>query len=75
MQHEYEVIAISVTPPYPVRILSSVSYLDYDNADAYMHRAIIRRGVETEFYAVVPAGSYKDGDVWEPERQGAIIAE
>lgn len=34
------------------------------NAEAVERMAIMRRGVNTEFYASVPAGKYKEGDTW-----------
>ena len=38
--------------------------LTRDNANAYVRMAIARRGVDEEFFAVVPAGLYKDGDIY-----------
>jgi hypothetical protein len=35
---------------------------DIRNAEAIVKMAIMRRGVDEEFYAVVPAGSHKEGD-------------
>ena len=34
-----------------------------ENAEAIENMAIMRRGVETHFYDVVPAGTYKNGDI------------
>lgn len=34
------------------------------NAEAIEKMAVMRRGVEVEFFAVVPADDYKDGDKW-----------
>lgn len=34
------------------------------NAEAITCTAVIRRGVDKEFFAEVPAGMYKDGDAW-----------
>lgn len=34
------------------------------NADAIIKMACYRRGVETEFYAAVPAGSHKEGNCY-----------
>lgn len=33
-----------------------------ENAEAVQNMAIMRRGLDTCFYKVVPAGKYKDGD-------------
>ena len=35
------------------------------NAEAIEKMAIMRRGVENQFFSSVTAGSYKDGDIWE----------
>ncbi len=35
------------------------------NADAIELMAVMRRGVETHFFATVEAGKYKEGDEWE----------
>lgn len=32
------------------------------NAEAYVNMAVIRRGVEKEFFKAVPAGTVADGD-------------
>lgn len=34
-----------------------------DNAEAIVKMAVIRRGVEVEFYKTVPTGTVKEGDV------------
>lgn len=34
------------------------------NAEAIEMMAVARRGVENEFFAVTPAGKYKDGHRW-----------
>ena len=33
-------------------------------AEGIVNMAVMRRGVEVEFFAEVPAGSYSDGDLW-----------
>lgn len=38
------------------------------NAEAIEKMAIARRGLDEEFYAVVPAGTYKEGDTWARKR-------
>ena len=35
-----------------------------DNADAIMGMAVINRGVDIEFFAVVEHGTYAKGDKW-----------
>lgn len=34
------------------------------NAEAISRMAIMRRGCDEDFYAEVPAGTYKEGDKW-----------
>ena len=38
------------------------------NAEAVVKMAVMRRGVEEEFYTEVPAGKYKDGDTYHSGR-------
>lgn len=43
---------------------------DKENAEAVMKMAVMRRGVDTSFFAVVLEGSYQDGDTWgKPRKQ------
>lgn len=35
------------------------------NAEALVQNAVLRRGVDTHFFAVTTAGKYSDGDKWE----------
>jgi hypothetical protein len=37
------------------------------NAEAVVKMAIMRRGLETDFYVEVPAGKYKNGDTFKGE--------
>ena len=34
------------------------------NAEAIVNMAVMRRGVETEFFSEVSSGKYKTGDKW-----------
>jgi len=34
------------------------------NADAVVKMAVMRRGVDEEFFSEVPHGKYRDGDKW-----------
>lgn len=38
-----------------------------ENADAIAMMAVVRRGVGTVFYSVVPTGTYKEGDTFNGE--------
>ena len=63
----YDVVAVSIATG---RVRLIADDLTEPNADAVVRMAIARRGVENEYYIVVPHGTYKDGDlaVW---REGA----
>lgn len=39
---------------------------DKPNAEAIMNMAIMRRGCDEEFYVVVPAGLFHEGDTYGP---------
>lgn len=58
----FDVIAVSLEKPPTVRVLDRG--LTQEDADATVRFAVIRRGVEKEFFAKVPAGKYKDGDTY-----------
>lgn len=57
----FDVIAVDLKSNR-VRILSTSR--DEENADAIVTMAVMRRGVEEEFFGAVPAEMYKDGDFW-----------
>ena len=57
----FDVVAVNFKSNH-VRILSTSR--DGENADAIVTMAVMRRGIEEEFFGVVPAGMYKDGDRW-----------
>lgn len=44
-------------------------------AEAYVKMAVIRRGVEEEFFAAVPSGFYRDGDFVLGKKRGAQAAD
>ena len=60
--YKFDVLAVSLDRNHAVRILDRNRTAE--DAKASMHMAVLRRGVETEFFAVVPAGSYADGQKW-----------
>lgn len=62
----YDVVAVDVDTR-GVRLLASGKKLP--DADAIVCMAVMRRGVEEEFFFRVPAGSYKDGDQWRGKEQ------
>lgn len=58
----FDVVAVTIEAPNTVRLLDEGK--DDENAGAVVNLAVMRRGVETEFYSIVPAGMYRDGDAW-----------
>ena len=57
----YDVVAVNLAG-MTVRVLTRGVSLS--RAEAQVMFAIMRRGVEEEFFAEVPAGKFKDGDSW-----------
>lgn len=57
----YDVVAVDFKSS-KVRIPSTSR--DEANAEAVVAMAVMRRGVEVEFFGAVPAGMYKDGEEW-----------
>jgi Domain of unknown function (DUF4326) len=62
----FDVLGVQIHGPRIVRVMGES--LDADNAEAFIGMAIIRRGVEEEFFVTTAAGSYKDGETWEWSR-------
>jgi hypothetical protein len=60
-QHMYDVVAVNIQTGR-VRLMAESK--DHDNAEAIVTMAVMRRGVEEEFYSKVPAGAYHEGDEW-----------
>ena len=40
------------------------------NAEAIENMAVMRRGVDAEFFVTVPAGKYSNGDEWDTDDEG-----
>lgn len=57
----FDVIGVDLKT-YSVRIMATD--LTADNSEAYVNMAVMRRGVEEEFFTAPPAGLYKTGDKW-----------
>lgn len=55
----YDVIAVNISTR-KVRLIAHGK--SERNAEAILSMAVMRRGVDGEFFIEVPAGSYKDGD-------------
>lgn len=62
MSDRKDVIAVRIRVPRTVRVLASG--LDEANAEAVIKLAVLRRGVENEFYTTAPLGKYADGDTF-----------
>ena len=54
-----DVIAVNIEKK-TIRILSRAR--TPENAETIITMAVMRRGVDTEFYTTVPANKFKDGD-------------
>jgi hypothetical protein len=65
MKAMYDVVAVSVESN-AVRLMATNK--DRKNAEAIVNMAVMRRGVDEEFFAEVPAGLYAEGDQWEGHR-------
>lgn len=55
----YDVIAVNLKT-YEVRVVATD--LTAANSESYVNMAVMRRGVDEEFFCAPPAGSYKTGD-------------
>jgi hypothetical protein len=51
----FDIYAVAIKAPHEVRLMDSG--LTADNAEAVINFAVMRRGVEDEFYKRVPAGT------------------
>ena len=63
----YDVIAVTIAAPHTWRILELRQ--TKQNAEGIVKFAVMRRGVETEFYHAVPTGTYQPGDTYPKEEQ------
>ena len=61
MNELYDVVAVDLKWS-KVRLIAQSK--TKTNADAIETMAVMRRGVEDEFFSVVPHGQYKDDDTW-----------
>ena len=62
MVEPYDILGVSLTKPNRVRVMATEK--DYQNAEAYVNMAVLRRGVTEEFFVAVPTGTYQDGEAW-----------
>ena len=63
----YDVLAVDIAT-HKVTIIGSNK--TERNAYAIETMAIMRRGVDSEFFVTVPAGKYSDGDEWDTDDEG-----
>ena len=68
MPELYDVVAVNLRTKI-VRVMGEGKTLP--NAEAYRDMAVMRRGVTEEFYVEVPAGKYREGDIWKGKGQDA----
>lgn len=57
----YDVVAVNIKTT-KVRLMAENK--TERNAEAIVNMAIMRRGVEEEFFTEVPGGKYKEGDLY-----------
>ncbi len=60
----YDVLAVNLQT-HKVRVLAHDK--DHRNAEAIIDMAVMRRGVDVEFYTTGYTGIYKDGDDWKSD--------
>lgn len=56
----YDVIEVEMEKPHKVRLIDQSKSLK--QADAIIHMAVARRGVEDHFFTTVRPDQYKDGE-------------
>lgn len=61
MSDFYDVVAVNISTG-KVRVMATGK--DKPNAEACVKFAVMRRGVEEEFFSEVTAGRYQEGDQW-----------
>lgn len=59
--HLYDVVAVNIETKR-IRLFGERETLP--NAEAIINMAVMRRGVDEEFYAEVPTGKYAEGELW-----------
>jgi len=65
MSELYDVVAVNLETnkeTNKVRFMAQGKTLP--NAEAIVSMAVMRRGLDEEFFAEVPAGKYQEGDSW-----------
>ena len=62
----YDVLGVKMHGPSTVRVMGR--NLTLPNAEAYIKFAVVRRGVEEEFFVETAAGAYTDGEIWQGQR-------
>ena len=64
MPQTYDVVAVSLST-LKVRVIASDK--TRENARAVVKLAVTKRGIDEEFFAEIPHGTYRDGDEWGTE--------
>jgi hypothetical protein len=59
----YDVVGVQIGGKSTVRMMAEGKTIP--NAEAIVKMAVMRRGVNDEFFCEVPAGLYKEGERWE----------
>lgn len=61
----FDVLAVQLNGLPTVRIMAQNK--TERNAETIIEMCVFRRGVDEEFFVTTPAGSHKDGDLWNPD--------
>jgi hypothetical protein len=62
----YDVLAVNIKSGLTRVVAESKSQR---NAERIVEMAVMRRGVEEEFFAEAPAGKFRNGSVWKTEEE------
>jgi len=57
----FDVVAVNIETSR-IRLIAVLK--EEGDADAIVKMAVMRRGVDEEFFSSVPASTYSDGDLW-----------
>lgn len=71
-ESRYDAVAVDLTTN-KVRIMER--NLDGPNVDAFCNMAVMRRGVQDEFFAPTTAGKYNEGDDWQGRGFEGLVEE
>ncbi len=68
-EERFDVVGVRIKTNV-VRVMAK--HKSEENAEAYVSIVVARRGVDEEFFAAVPEGSFSDGDLWDGSPRGVL---